>query len=77
MAEIGRPWRPNDPRWTRRTPGSHAAGTYEHLLERGAPAKPGLPFDQVYDLETLQPTPAWQASYEQVRREVASWGCSV
>ena len=47
---------------------------YEHLLERGAPPNPGLPFDQLYDLVTLEPTPAWQAAYEQVRREVRELG---
>lgn len=47
---------------------------YEHLLERGAPANPGLPFDELYDLATLRPTPAWQAAYEQVRREVHELG---
>jgi methylamine--corrinoid protein Co-methyltransferase len=49
---------------------------YEHLFARGAPARPGLPFDEVYDLATLQPTPAWQASYEQVRREIRAMGLS-
>jgi methylamine--corrinoid protein Co-methyltransferase len=47
---------------------------YEHLLERGAPANPGLPFNELYDLATLQPTAAWQAAYEQVRREVRELG---
>ena len=49
---------------------------YEHLFERGARAMPGLPFDQVYDLATLRPTPDWQASYEQVRDEVRTMGLS-
>ena len=47
---------------------------YEHLLERGAPPNPGQPFDELYDLATLQPTPAWQAAYEQVRSEVRELG---
>jgi len=47
---------------------------YEHLLERGSPANPGQPFDEIYDLPTLQPAPAWQATYEQVRREVRELG---
>ena len=48
--------------------------TYEHLLERGAPANPGQPFDELYDLATLQPAPAWQATYERARREVHDLG---
>jgi hypothetical protein len=47
---------------------------YEHLLERGAPANPGLPFDELYDLVTAEPAPAWQAAYEQVRSEVRELG---
>lgn len=47
---------------------------YEHLLERGAAARPGLPFDQLYDLATVQPTAAWQATYEQARRELGELG---
>ena len=47
---------------------------YEFLFERGAAENPGLPFDQVYDVETIQPTPAWQATYEEVKQAVRRMG---
>jgi methylamine--corrinoid protein Co-methyltransferase len=47
---------------------------YEHLLERGAPANPGRPFDELYDLVTLQPVPSWQATYERARRDLRDLG---
>ncbi|MCS6906621.1 MAG: monomethylamine:corrinoid methyltransferase [Anaerolineales bacterium] len=31
---------------------------------------PGKPFDQVYNLKTLRPTPEWQAMYDQVKTEL-------
>ena len=36
--------------------------------------KIGRPFDQVYDLETLEPTPAWFGVYEKVRVEMEEMG---
>ena len=47
---------------------------YEHLFARGATENPGLPFDQVYDVQTIQPTPAWQAMYEAVKQTVRGMG---
>ena len=47
---------------------------YEFLFERGAAENPGLPFDQVYDVETIQPTPAWQATYDAAKQTVRSLG---
>jgi methylamine---corrinoid protein Co-methyltransferase len=47
---------------------------YEFLLERGAAEHPGLPFDQVYDVETIQPTPAWQATYDAAKQTVRALG---
>ena len=47
---------------------------YEFLFKRGAAENPGLPFDQVYDVETIQPTPAWQATYDAAKQTVRSLG---
>ena len=47
---------------------------YEYLFERGATENPGLPFDQVYDVQTIRPTPAWQATYEEVKQAVRRMG---
>ncbi len=49
---------------------------YEHLFARGAAENPGLPFDRVYDLPALQPTAAWQATYEEVKSCVRAMGLS-
>jgi len=34
----------------------------------------GLPFQEVYDLTTLKPLPAWQETYEQVKEELRQLG---
>jgi methylamine---corrinoid protein Co-methyltransferase len=47
---------------------------YEFLFERGAAVNPGLPFDQVYDVETIQPTPPWQATYDATKQTVRALG---
>jgi methylamine--corrinoid protein Co-methyltransferase len=47
---------------------------YEFLFEHGAAENPGLPFDQVYDMQMLQPTPAWQAAYETAKQAVREMG---
>ena len=46
---------------------------YEHIfdLPRG---NPGLPFDQVYDLEKLTPTPEWLALYDQAKADLREIG---
>ncbi len=38
---------------------------------------PGQRFDHVYDLQTLRPTPEWQALYDQVKAEVRELGLMV
>ena len=42
---------------------------YEHVfkLEEG---NPGLPFDQVYDLSSIQPRDFWLKLYDQVKAEL-------
>jgi len=47
---------------------------YEHLFQRGAAENPGLPFEQVYDLRTLRPGPAWQQTYEETKAAVRGMG---
>jgi methylamine--corrinoid protein Co-methyltransferase len=49
---------------------------YEFLFERGAAENPGLPFDRVYDPEKIQPTAAWQDTYEAVKQTVREMGLS-
>jgi methylamine--corrinoid protein Co-methyltransferase len=34
----------------------------------------GKPFDEVYDIENIQPTPEWQATYDQVKGELIALG---
>ena len=47
---------------------------YEFLFARGAAENPGLSFDQVYDVQTIRPTPTWQATYEEVKQAVRRMG---
>jgi methylamine--corrinoid protein Co-methyltransferase len=47
---------------------------YERLFGRGAAENPGLPFDRVYDVETIRPTPAWQETYEVAKQAVRALG---
>jgi methylamine--corrinoid protein Co-methyltransferase len=45
------------------------------IYEPGLPAGPiGKPFDEVYDLSTLQPTPEWLGMYEEVKAELVEMG---
>lgn len=37
----------------------------------------GQPFQEVYDIERIQPTDAWQATYDQVRDDLAGLGLGV
>lgn len=46
---------------------------YEHIFELPG-GNPGLSFDQVYDLETLKPIPAWKAMYDEVKVELREMG---
>ena len=47
---------------------------YEHLQDK----KPvGKPFQEVYDLKTLQPTKEWLDLYDEVVKEISTWGLSV
>lgn len=51
-----------------------ALACYEDLLDK----QPyGKPFQEVYDLRTLQPTAEWLAVYEEVKQEVIGWGLSL
>ncbi|MBI9045852.1 MAG: monomethylamine:corrinoid methyltransferase [Anaerolineaceae bacterium] len=46
---------------------------YEHVFNLPG-GNPGLPFDQVYDLKTLQPTPEWDKMYIQVKKDLIDLG---
>lgn len=50
---------------------SNLVSLYEPVLE----AKPiGMPFDEVYDVERIQPTPEWQGMYDDVKNELVEMG---
>jgi methylamine--corrinoid protein Co-methyltransferase len=41
----------------------------------GIPSKPkGKPFEQVYDVDSVEPTPEWQGMYDEVRQELIDMG---
>ena len=44
---------------------------YEHTLDE---PKLGQPFNEVYDVKTIEPTPAWQACYDKVKADPARHG---
>lgn len=46
---------------------------YEHVfaLENG---NPGKPFDEVYDLQKIEPLDFWQKMYEEVKTELKEMG---
>jgi|Deesub1362A_J573_1020465.scaffolds.fasta_scaffold05734_2 methylamine--corrinoid protein Co-methyltransferase len=46
---------------------------YEHVFDLPQ-GNPGMPFDQAYDLESLQPVPAWEAMYQEVKDELRAMG---
>lgn len=46
---------------------------YEHVFEMRN-GNPGIRFDKAYDLKTLQPIPAWQRLYNEVKAEVREMG---
>lgn len=46
---------------------------YEHVFDTPE-GKPGVPFSQAYDLETLQPTREWSLLYEEVFEDVRAMG---
>jgi hypothetical protein len=48
-----------------------AISSYLPLLE----TKPiGMPFEKVYDLETIRPCKSWLNIYDKVKEEVSHWG---
>jgi len=51
-----------------------ALSCYEDLQDK----KPvGKPFQEVYDLKTIQPTKEWLELYDQVVKEVSAWGLPI
>ncbi|GAB4503969.1 MAG: monomethylamine methyltransferase MtmB [Anaerolineales bacterium] len=48
---------------------------YEHVFTQDG--NPGLPFDQVYDLQTIQPMDFWHEMYEEVKTELRDMGLKV
>lgn len=37
----------------------------------------GLPFEEVYDVDNVEPTPEWQGTYDEVRNELVKMGLSL
>ena len=48
---------------------------YEHIFNMPE-ENPGLPFDQVYDLEKLCPIPEWEALYNKAKADLCEMGLS-
>jgi len=46
---------------------------YEHVFQKPH-GNPGVRFDKAYDMKTLQPVPAWQQLYTEVKAEVRKMG---
>ena len=46
---------------------------YEHIFTQES-GNPGLPFDQVYDLPSIQPLKFWQVMYAEVKAELQGMG---
>ena len=49
---------------------------YEHVFDQPG-GNPGLPFDQVYDLESIRPTASWEGMYRDVKEEMREAGLKV
>lgn len=48
---------------------------YEHVFTQDG--NPGKPFDEVYDLQKVQPMDFWQKMYEEVKTELKEMGLQV
>lgn len=46
---------------------------YEHVFEM-EDGNAGAPFDESYDMETIEPVPAWQQMYDEVKAELTKMG---
>lgn len=49
-------------------------GEYEPQLEA---RDPGRPFEEVYHVDAVRPTPEWQRTYDEVRKDLVNWGLSL
>jgi methylamine--corrinoid protein Co-methyltransferase len=49
---------------------------YEHIFTQEA-GNPGLPFDQVYDIHSIQPMKFWEKMYEEVKVELKGFGLAL
>jgi methylamine--corrinoid protein Co-methyltransferase len=49
---------------------------YEHIFSQDG-GNPGLPFDQVYDLASVQPLKSWQSMYEDVKSKLQGMGLAL
>ena len=49
---------------------------YEHVFAE-KDGNPGVSFEEAYDLERVEPLPAWQALYDEVRQELISLGVAL
>ena len=37
----------------------------------------GQPFEEVYNMDTVEPTPEWQGTYDEVREELVDMGLAM
>ena len=44
---------------------------YEHTLDN---PNLGKPFNEVYDVKTIEPTPEWQTMYDKVKADLTEMG---
>jgi len=49
---------------------------YEHIFTKEG-GNPGLPFDKVYNISSIQPLDFWQKMYEEVKAELRSMGLTL
>jgi hypothetical protein len=49
---------------------------YEHIFTQDG-GNPGLPFDQVYGLTSVQPLKSWQSMYEDVKAKLQGMGLAL
>lgn len=49
---------------------------YEHVFAQ-KDGNPGVPFDAAYDLDTVEPVPAWQRMYDEVKSELVGMGIAL
>jgi methylamine--corrinoid protein Co-methyltransferase len=63
--------------WKREQANEFALECLSHYEKTFESPKPGAPFSQLYDLETLEPIPAWLDVYNTAREELMGFGMPI